>query len=450
MSINNLFKSFQQESKKDADFDIIEIDDLRLSLPDLPRRKELIDKYLHSERSDEAKSFWSHLTKRINNVINYLKYNFITRNNYLIMNNLKYIRIFDKIYIDDVIKSNESNLIFKDTIQFTYRSFFDPIVNKGVEYISDCGWGCMLRSAQSILAKGIFMMKEVSAMSDYDRMNAINNTILLFLENKLDYEEIKAVEDFKKVILNIDEGININEVKTVVPPFSIHNICKFAEFFGKDAGEWFSDITMIKIFQAINCELDPMNIEILHFTEGVIYQKELIEYCFVEGDKEDHFTFDDKYYKFDKKGIIFISIRAGLEKVEKEYYTAINELFNIPFNLGIIGGRTNLAHYFIGKYKDKLIYLDPHLNQKSIQTYSELISDNTSYLSKDLYQLDIKNMSAGFTVGFYFRNLVEYIDLTSALNYYSTLPNALFKFLNHPKPQREYNNVNLCDDFEII
>jgi cysteine protease ATG4 len=442
---NELNKSNSDDIKKKRG-KITSFDELKL--------KSIIDNTIEMHWNIPNKSnpsIWKSFGTKIANLKNNIKYNALNMNTYFYLEDNKNIQIFDKVFETDNenIKAFTSEAYY--TIYMTYRNGFTGVASrKRKKYSSDCGWGCMLRSAQSILSRGIYMIKERNNLSDLDRINVINETILLFLDNRLGFDEIKENEDFKNIIMNIDVGINIDEIKTIVPPFSIQNICKFAEFYGKDAGEWFSDNTMIKIFQAINCELDPLGIEIFHFSEGVIYQKELIECCFKDGEKEDEFTFDEKYYKFHKKGIIFISLRAGLDKVEKEYHNAISELLNIPFNIGIIGGRTNFAHYFIGKCKDKLIYLDPHLNQKTISSYFSLVSDNTSYLSKDLYQLDIQNMSPGFTIGFYFRNLIEYCDLTSALNFYSKMQNALFKFLNHPKPQIEYNNINECDDFEII
>jgi cysteine protease ATG4 len=395
-------------------------------------------------------SIWKSFGSKIANLKNNIKYNALNMNTYFYIEDSNSIQLFDKEYSTN----NEDLKLFTTaayyTIYMTYRNGFQHLISrKGIHFSSDCGWGCMLRSAQSMLARAIFLLKSEGHMNEIDMLSVINKTILLFIDNKISFDEIREIDDFKKVVKNIDGGINIDEVKTIVPPFSIFNICKFAEFYGKDAGEWFSDITMVKIFQAINCELDPLGVEIFHFTEGMIYQKELIDYCFIDGDKEDEFMFDEKYYKFNKKGVIFISLRAGLDKVEKDYYNAILELFNIPFNLGVIGGRTNIAHYFIGRCKDRLIYVDPHLNQKTLTSYSNLVSDNTSYLTKDLYQLELKNMSPAFTVGFLFRNIIEYCDLISAFNYYSNLPNALFKFVNYPKPEIEYN-VNSCDDFEII
>jgi hypothetical protein len=433
MSINKLFKSFQQERLKDVDFDIIEIDDLRISLPDIPRRKELIDKYLHSERSDEAKSFWSHLTKRINNVINYLKYNFITRNNYLILNNLKYIRIFDKIYADDAIKK-QPNLIFKDIVQFTYRSFFDPIINKGVEYISDCGWGCMIRAAQMMLAKGILEKKKYDGVANYK-----NDTICLFYE---------------KQVSMIDEMKVIGEL--FAPPFSIQNICNMGILYDKGAGIWFSDYIMIKIFKEINENLKIIDMEFIH-SDAVINEEEIVKSCFTnlscphsdnicddclnKINTADIITFNKRHYIFKRGAFIFISVRLGLSEIDSIFTQSILHLFKMSHNLGIIGGQTNSALYFIGESADRLICLDPHFNQNTS------LSPDT-YDVRYLYEIDVTKISPAFTTGFYFRNCEEYKQLMLSFANHSSFNNPILKLSEIKKNKilvEEYE-----DDFCII
>ena len=47
-------------------------------------------------------------------------------------------------------------------------------------------------------------------------------------------------------------------------------------------------------------------------------------------------------------GIIFISIRLGLESISPEYFPAIKQLFDCKEFLGFVGGRVQSASYFFG------------------------------------------------------------------------------------------------------
>ena len=39
---------------------------------------------------------------------------------------------------------------------------------------------------------------------------------------------------------------------------------------------------------------------------------------------------------------------------------------DLPYSIGMIGGKPHEALYFLGRIKDNLIYLDPHYVQESI------------------------------------------------------------------------------------
>lgn len=124
-----------------------------------------------------------------------------------------------------------------------------------------------------------------------------------------------------------------------------------------------------------------------------------------------------RVYKIKKAGFIFVSVRLGIDLIDKEYHDAIKRYFKIYNNLGIIGGKSYSAFYFIGSYEDKLIYLDPHLSQKSIENISSLYeSGYKTYEPEYIYHLDIKNMSPGFSMGFYFRDVKEYKTLKESIN----------------------------------
>jgi len=170
-----------------------------------------------------------------------------------------------------------------------------------------------------------------------------------------------------------------------------------------------------------------------------------------------------RYFKLRKSGFIFVSVRHGINSIEKEYHNSIKEYFKIPYNLGIIGGKANSAYYFIGVYQEKLIYLDPHFSQKAVENLNILYrNEYETYQPKSIYYLDIKNLSPSFTMGFYFRNINEYNILKSALTEHSELQYRLFSFEKIRK-NKKYRNKDsskkpeeikykeiIEDDFSVI
>ena len=119
-----------------------------------------------------------------------------------------------------------------------------------------------------------------------------------------------------------------------------------------------------------------------------------------------------KYYYFSKMGIVFVNVRLGLDKIPLEYYKGIKELFQLKSCIGIIGGKTRLAYYFIGYNADEnsLLYLDPHITKDSDK---EVTIDNIldKYINKEIHLLKMNKMSTGFSIGFCFTKYKEFLEL---------------------------------------
>ena len=167
------------------------------------------------------------------------------------------------------------------------------------------------------------------------------------------------------------------------------------------------------------------------------------------------FELEGKKYRFKKQGLIFVSQRLGLEVIASDYYECFKELFNCKYNIGIIGGIKRKAYYFIGlNTKGELIYLDPHTTKSTITSLDEEKLFN-NYLVKEINYLNIKKMSAAFTIGFLFRNMKEFKELKNWLDCYfnSNKKFHCFSFMNDRKKlennfEKMKNAVNMdSDDF---
>lgn len=62
--------------------------------------------------------------------------------------------------------------------------------------------------------------------------------------------------------------------------------------------------------------------------------------------------------------LLIIPLRLGLSEVNKIYINGLKKSFEIPGFVGLVGGRPNQAHYFIGYVGDEALFLDPHTTQK--------------------------------------------------------------------------------------
>lgn len=79
----------------------------------------------------------------------------------------------------------------------------------------------------------------------------------------------------------------------------------------------------------------------------------------------------------------------------------------------MIGGKPNLALYFIGCVEDEVLYLDPHTTQKSVtidKDFSEQIELDASYHCKYASRIPILSMDPSIA-------LVSLYDLILLITY---------------------------------
>lgn len=130
---------------------------------------------------------------------------------------------------------------FISRIWLTYRKDFEAMMQTEIqsgsnpqEYTTDCGWGCMIRSGQMMLAQAL---------------------IVHFLGRSWRYDEkvpFSTAENHihRKIIRWFGDQNSLNS------PFSLHKIVELARVNGKKIGEWYGEysgpkflyVLLLKIF----------------------------------------------------------------------------------------------------------------------------------------------------------------------------------------------------------
>ena len=370
------------------------------------------------------------------------------------------IHFFNKVYntskAEDIQKFNEK---ISKLIYVSYRSKYKPQINikNNKTFTSDCGWGCMIRSSQMILCRALYKVFKYVYKLD---KTAIYNVIPFIMDKNLDVVKYKY--------LGMDSYINKlkefgkEDIIEIDPPFSIHKIVILGQKYGRTSGEWFSDFELPKIYNIINSTFNVIpGLSIIHYN-SFIELKTILDRCFKEivsenneneiNYKDDNtFNFDGKKYIMEKMGLIFVSVRLGLDNVTADYFPSIKKLFSCKECLGFIGGKkwTNSASYFFGYYENILLYLDPHFNNQSID---QLDNNNVlTYTNKNIYQLDLKTLKAGFTIGFLFRNMKEFNELLIFLKELKNEQYSCFSFtekkIEKNISEDMINDISDKDDF---
>ena len=314
---------------------------------------------------------------------------------------------------------NEERIIYKlgKVLLFTYRKNFPKITSYKTKktYTTDAWWGCMIRCGQMILSRGIYLFLKSKGITTE---NALDYTVPLFNEYPITKDKFHPF--FHGMLDKYIKSKNDDQIKIkeFFPPFSIKTLCDVGEIFERTAGEWFSDVIITRAFQKITDHFNlfsQLNAKIMIF-QSYIDMPQLLKECFIEKKKDEtnkeFMHLHGKYYYFNKMGIVFVNVRVGLDKIPPEYYKGIKELFQLKSCIGIIGGRTRLAYYFIG-YNDEensLLYLDPHVTKDSDK---EVTKENIlgKHINKEIHLLKMTKMSTAFTIGFCFTKYSEFLEL---------------------------------------
>ncbi|KAL2170384.1 hypothetical protein VTG60DRAFT_4870 [Thermothelomyces hinnuleus] len=228
-------------------------------------------------------------------------------------------------------------------------------------FTSDTGWGCMIRSGQSLLANALLISRlgrDWRRMTDPDAERPI---LALFADDSR-------------------------------APYSLHNFVKHGELAcGKYPGEWFGPSATARCIQALaNKHESSLRI----YSTGDL--PDVYEDSFMATAKPDGETFHPT--------LILVCTRLGIDKINQVYVEALISTLQMEQSIGIAGGRPASSHYFVGVQGQWLFYLDPHHPRPKLP-YRENPDDYTSEEldschTRRLRRLHVEDMDPSMLIGF--------------------------------------------------
>ncbi|OXV06063.1 hypothetical protein Egran_06169 [Elaphomyces granulatus] len=322
---------------------------------------------------------------------------------------------------------------FESRIWLTYRSNFstipkseDPSASSSMTlgfrlrsqlvdsngFTSDTGWGCMIRSGQSLLANALSI---ISLGRDWHRGTKVKE------ESRL----LSLFADSPKA------------------PFSIHRFVNYgSSSCGKHPGEWFGPSATARCIQALSSEYMDAGLNV-----------------YVTSDNSD--VFEDRFKKIAcgesdcvQPTLILLGVRLGIDRVTPVYWKSLTDLLKYPQSVGIAGGRPSASHYFVGVQSSSFFYLDPHHTRpalpyrgaESVYTEEELNSCHT----RRLRRLHVKDMDPSMLIGFLIQNEDDWIDwkqrVSSPENRIIHIYNGGPEFESRHERQEALDEVEALDD----
>ncbi|MEE6508855.1 hypothetical protein FKM82_023290 [Ascaphus truei] len=295
---------------------------------------------------------------------------------------------------------------------FTYRRNFPAIGGTGPT--SDTGWGCMLRCGQMIFAQAL-ICRHVGRDWRWEKQKPKGeylNILTAFLDKKDSY-------------------------------YSIHQIAQMGVGEGKYIGQWYGPNTVAQVLRKLTA-FDTWSSLAVHIAmDNTVVTEEIRRLCRMgavnAGSCEaeplcnGHAGASNSVTQW-KPLVLLIPLRLGLSEINEAYIETLKHCFMLPQSLGVIGGRPNSAHYFIGYVGEELIYLDPHTAQPAVEpSECSFIPDESFHCQHPPCRMQVSEIDPSIAVGFFCSSEEDFEDWCQHIKKLSLIGGALpmFEVVEH-------------------
>uniref|UniRef100_A0A7N6F8R3 Cysteine protease n=1 Tax=Anabas testudineus TaxID=64144 RepID=A0A7N6F8R3_ANATE len=258
---------------------------------------------------------------------------------------------------DDILSDVTSRL------WFTYRKNFPPIGGTGPT--SDTGWGCMLRCGQMILGEAL-MRRHLGR----------------------DWRWARGQKQREEYISILNAFIDKKDSY-----YSIHQIAQMGVGEGKPIGQWYGPNTVAQVLKKL-AVFDTWSRLVVHVAmDNTVVIEEISECSCVA--------------TLCLRGFFF----SSCGRIQPKACLFSQQCFMLPQSLGVIGGKPNSAHYFIGFVGEELIYLDPHTTQPAVEPSEDgQVLDEMYHCQHPPCRMHICELDPSIAAGFFCRTEDEFDD----------------------------------------
>lgn len=214
--------------------------------------------------------------------------------------------------------------------------------------------------------------------------------------------------------------------------FSALHIIQAGRDFGIPIGHQFNPTVLARVLQT-RCQSRPdVPFDIWHIRDGIVPE--------------------DSLRGLGKPTVMLIPLRLGATHFNPDYCALIKASLASPYSLGIIGGRSARAFYIVGYQDDSLLYLDPHLLQRTCTDMKEIVQSK-QYHTRAVCELSWPQLDPTLLFGFLCRGPNEMEELIRCLKAVS-VPMPVFSFVQSRISEGEgeavvFEELELIDDSPV-
>ncbi|CAH8463286.1 unnamed protein product [Schistosoma curassoni] len=283
---------------------------------------------------------------------------------------------------------------------------------------SDCGWGCMFRCGQMLLAQAL---------------------VVHFLGRNWRLTKNQRDSDFSLQIIKW-----FNDSWSPFSPLSLHRLVQMSD---RKPGEWCGPASVCSAILRVMAKGSSLDsrlsqVQVYLARDRVIYREEIMDlargsHTSYQYQPKMYFTDHTALYRsqsgqtndspsFEPTAVLLlIPMMFGKgTRINPRYIPVVLRLFSDPAFVGLIGGRRKHSSYYVGCQNNSLIYLDPHFTQPTQKLNSPKFSVDSWYCPIPK-TMNASNLNSSCAVGFYCRTRGELSDLIDRLPTLMSVSNNL-------------------------
>lgn len=323
---------------------------------------------------------------------------------------------------------------FVSCVWLTYRREFPQL--DGSSLTTDCGWGCMLRSGQMMLAQGLLLhlMPTDWRWSDCHALTDVDFEVLKprSPSRPAGMSMPSFSSSWSSSIPQINPSPGITEAHRRAParcpsaspdpqvdalhrkvvscfgdhpsaPFGVHQLVEVGKESGKRAGDWYGPSVvahMLRKAVARAAEFEDLAVYVAQ--DCTVYKEDVMSLCESSGVGW-------------KSVVILVPVRLGGESLNPSYIECVKNILKLKCCIGIIGGKPKHSLFFVGFQDEQLLYLDPHYCQPVVDVTQANFSLESFHCNSPR-KMNFSRMDPSCTIGLYARSKTDFESLCTAVS----------------------------------
>ncbi|KAL4647916.1 cysteine protease ATG4D [Arapaima gigas] len=331
---------------------------------------------------------------------------------------------------------------FVSLVWLTYRREFPQL--EGSTWTTDCGWGCMLRSGQMLLAQGLLRHLlpqgwtwmgdhcltdvDIEVSKSYSPSRSSGVSFPSFPPSRSPLQTRRGggpwtVKESPRRSQRRSETCQDRQMDATHrclvswfgdhphAPFGVHQLVELGKSSGKKAGDWYGPSIVAHILRkAVAKTSEVPTLAIYVAQDCTVYKEDVIRLC-------DPSFMEDSSVRSSvwKSVIILVPVRLGGESLNPAYIECVKNILRLDCCIGIIGGKPKHSLFFIGFQDEQLLFLDPHYCQSVV----DVTQDNfplDSFHCHSPRKMSFSRMDPSCTIGFYAKNRKDFESLCIAVS----------------------------------